>query len=160
MANIKFGTFVFAFLALVVYLSTYVVHEREMAIKFKLGEIENLPLEDNSVDVIMSNCVINLSPDKKQVFSEAYRVLKPNGKLLISDIVTEEKLPEIIVKNIQAWIGCVAGAQEKSEYLNIIKNAGFNKVNVISQSNFTLGIPKYLKIKISSIQVEAFKTDN
>ena len=80
-------------------------------IEFRLGEIENLPVKDNSVDVVISNCVINLSPDKEKVFREAYRVLKPSGRILISDVVTKRELPEKVKKSFEAWAGCVAGAR-------------------------------------------------
>ena len=126
-------------------------------VEFRLGEIENLPLEDNSVDVIISNCVINLSPDKEKVFKEAHRVLKPNGRILISDIVTEGDLPDQIQKSISAWTGCVAGAQEKNQYLATIRNAGFEQVNIASESSITIDSSQELKGKITSVQVEAYK---
>jgi ubiquinone/menaquinone biosynthesis C-methylase UbiE len=107
-------------------------------VEFRLGEIENLPAADGSVNVVISNCVINLSPDKKKVFEEAFRVLKPNGRLLVSDIVLLKELPEIIRKNVQAYIGCVAGAEMKNKYLRIIEEAGFLKVKVIEESVFPI----------------------
>ena len=126
-------------------------------VEFRLGEIENLPVDDNSVDVIISNCVINLSPNKEKVFREAYRVLKPSGRILVSDIVTEGVLPEDVKKSMSAWAGCVAGAQEKNQYLATIRNAGFEKVNIVSESNISLDISKELNGKITSVQVEAYK---
>ena len=126
-------------------------------VEFRLGEIEKLPIEDETVDIIISNCVINLSPDKLKVFQEAYRVLKPNGKLVVSDIVTEEKLPEEIRKSFDAWAGCVAGALEKSEYLETIKRAGFESVTVASERAYTIDVSKELKGKLTSVQVEAYK---
>ena len=126
-------------------------------VEFRLGEIENLPVDDNSVDVIISNCVINLSPNKEKVFSEAYRVLKPNGRILISDIVTEGDLPEEIKKNISAWTSCVSGALEKSQYLDLIKEAGFKSVDIVSEAMFNVDLSKELKGKITSVQVEAKK---
>ena len=126
-------------------------------VEFKLGEIENLPVEDNSVDVIISNCVINLSIDKEKVFREAYRVLKPNGKIMISDLVTEEELPEKIKKSFDAWAGCIAGALEKTEYLNTIRKAGFQNVTVVSESNYDIDITEELKGKITSVKVDAYK---
>jgi arsenite methyltransferase len=107
-------------------------------VEFRLGEIENLPAPDGSVDVVISNCVINLSPNKKKVFEEAFRVLKPNGRLMVSDIVLLKELPEVIRKNVQAYIGCVAGAEMKNKYLKIIEDAGFQKVNVIEESVFPI----------------------
>jgi len=127
-------------------------------VEFRLGEIENLPVKDNSVDVIISNCVINLSPNKEKVFKEAFRVLKPSGRILISDIVTEGDLPEQVQKSISAWAGCVAGAQEKNQYLATIRNAGFKEVNIVSESNITIDISQELKGKITSVQVEAYKS--
>ena len=126
-------------------------------VEFRLGEIENLSVEDNSIDVIISNCVINLAPDKKKVFQEAYRVLKPNGRILVSDIVTEGDLPEEVQKSISAWAGCVAGAQEKSQYLTTIRNAGFEEVKIVSETSMPVDISTELKGKITSVQVEAYK---
>ena len=105
-------------------------------VEFRLGEIENLPVADSLVDVVISNCVINLSPDKKRVFEEAFRVLKPNGRLMVSDIVLLKRLPEIIRKNVQAYIGCLSGAEKKDVYLKTIKNAGFEMVTVIEENFF------------------------
>lgn len=127
-------------------------------VSFKLGEIENLPLEDNSADVIISNCVINLSTDKPAVFSEMYRVLKPGGRLLISDLVTEGELPEEIRKNFAAWAGCVAGALQRQEYLGIIEKTGFREVAVTSEKSYDLtGMDEQIGAKIVSVSVKAFK---
>jgi len=100
-------------------------------VEFRLGEIEHIPVPDSTVDVIISNCVINLSPDKPQVFREAYRVLKPGGKLSVSDIVTDGPLPETIKNSLSAWAGCIAGALEVSEYINAIEAAGFTNVELL-----------------------------
>ena len=99
-------------------------------VDFRLGEIEHLPVADQTVDVIISNCVINLSPDKPQVFQEAYRVLKPGGKLALSDIVTDGPLPEAIKQNLTSWAGCVAGALDVKEYLTALEAAGFTQIEV------------------------------
>jgi len=99
-------------------------------VEFRLGEIEHLPVADNTVDVIISNCVINLSPDKPQVFREAYRVLKPGGKLAVSDIVTDGPLPEAIKSSLSAWAGCVAGALDVKDYIGGIETAGFTNVEL------------------------------
>jgi SAM-dependent methyltransferase len=104
-------------------------------VEFRLGEIEHLPVSDNSVDVITSNCVINLSPDKKAVFSDAFRVLKPGGKIMISDIVLLKALPEAVLQSAQAYVGCVAGAMLKDEYLNIVKEAGFEDIEILGESS-------------------------
>lgn len=107
-------------------------------VEFRLGEIEHLPVADNSVDIITSNCVINLSPDKKAVFSEAYRVLKPGGSLMISDIVLLKELPDVVLNSIEAYVGCVSGALLKDEYLRLVSEAGFQEVNIISESPFSV----------------------
>jgi ubiquinone/menaquinone biosynthesis C-methylase UbiE len=105
-------------------------------VEFRLGEIENLPAADNSVDIIVSNCVINLSPDKQRVFNEAFRVLKPGGRLMISDIVLLKELPDLIKNSVEAYIGCLSGAIKKGEYLQMIKKAGFQQVDVIDETFF------------------------
>ena len=102
-------------------------------VEFRLGEIENLPVADNSVDVVISNCVINLSPDKGRVFKEAYRALKPGGRMMISDIVLLQELPEAIKSSIAAYVACVAGATTKQEYLATIKALGFQEVEIVSE---------------------------
>jgi ubiquinone/menaquinone biosynthesis C-methylase UbiE len=107
-------------------------------VEFRLGEIENLPVADGTVDIVISNCVINLSPNKKRVFEEAYRVLRPNGRLMVSDIVLLKKLPEIIRKNVQAYIGCISGAEMKDKYLQMIKAAGFRDVKIIEEKHFPI----------------------
>ncbi len=103
-------------------------------VEFRLGEIENLPVADNTADIIISNCVINLSPNKQQVFNEAFRVLKSKGRLMISDMVLLKDIPQAIMENVQAYIGCVAGAEKKNDYLNQIKQAGFEKVEVVEET--------------------------
>lgn len=105
-------------------------------VEFRLGDIENLPVADNSVDAIISNCVINLAPDKRRVFVEAFRVLKPGGRLMISDIVLLNKLPEEIRNSIEAYVGCVAGAVLKDEYLKAIKEAGFQDVKIMNETSY------------------------
>jgi arsenite methyltransferase len=99
-------------------------------VDFLKGEIENIPLPDNSVDVIISNCVINLSADKGRVLQEAFRVLKPGGRFGVSDVVTRgEMLPEIR-QSVQAWVGCIAGALEENDYRNKLSSAGFEQIEV------------------------------
>src|SRR6266480_1370202 len=99
-------------------------------VEFLKGEIEHIPLPDNSVDVIISNCVINLSPDKDRVFAEAFRVLRPGGRLAVSDVVTRGEVDRGIRQNILLWVGCVAGALEESEYRDKLASAGFEQVDV------------------------------
>ncbi|MFX1296235.1 MAG: arsenite methyltransferase [Promethearchaeota archaeon] len=102
-------------------------------VEFKLGEMENMPLTDNSVDVIISNCVINLSPDKSSVFQEIFRVLKPGGRMVVSDIVLNGSLPEFIKHDFEAWAGCVAGALQEEDYLQKIKNAKLINIKIESK---------------------------
>ncbi len=99
-------------------------------VEFLKGEIENIPLPDNSVDVIISNCVINLSADKGRVLREAFRVLKPGGRFAVSDVVVRGAVPADIRRNVELWVGCVAGALEESEYRRLLEAAGFSGVDV------------------------------
>jgi ubiquinone/menaquinone biosynthesis C-methylase UbiE len=99
-------------------------------VEFLKGEIEHIPLPGNSVDVIISNCVINLSADKDQVLREAFRVLKPGGRLAVSDVVTRGEIDPAIRKSILLWVGCVAGALEESEYRNKLAAAGFENIDI------------------------------
>ncbi|MFW9935064.1 MAG: arsenite methyltransferase [Candidatus Thorarchaeota archaeon] len=115
---------------------------------FRLGEIENLPIEDATVDVIISNCVINLAPNKAKVFQEAFRVLRPRGRLLVSDMVLMKQLPEEVRESIHSYTGCIAGAVPESEYLQLIENAGFEQVRVVEKSGSGY---------VASVRVEAFK---
>jgi arsenite methyltransferase len=127
-------------------------------VEFRLGEIENLPVEDKSVDAIISNCVINLSPDKRKVFQEAYRVLKPGGRLTVSDIVSEGKLPAEIKNNLDAWACCIGGALERRQYLRDIKEAGFEDVQVLSSKELYIeGEGSQALTKLLSITVKAYK---
>ncbi len=107
-------------------------------VEFRAGEIESLPVEDRTVDVVISNCVINLSPDKEQVFSEIYRVLKKGGRFVVSDIALTGELPEELRKSVAAYVGCIAGAVSKDEYLDAVKDAGFKDVRVVEESEFPL----------------------
>jgi arsenite methyltransferase len=102
-------------------------------VEFRLGEIENLPVADSSIDAIISNCVINLSPEKDKVFGEAFRVLKPGGRLMVSDMVLLEELPETIKESVAAYSHCIAGASLKSDYLGKMEKAGFKDVKVAGQ---------------------------
>ncbi|MCH7548434.1 MAG: arsenite methyltransferase [Candidatus Krumholzibacteriota bacterium] len=105
-------------------------------VEFRRGHIEELPVEDDSVDLITSNCVINLSPDKPGVFDEALRVLRPGGRLAISDIVLTHPLPEAIRESVSAYVGCVAGASLRDDYLSAIRNVGFTDVEVVSETSY------------------------
>ncbi|WP_322796961.1 arsenite methyltransferase [Tepidiforma sp.] len=101
-------------------------------VEFRLGEIEHLPIPDESIDVVISNCVINLSPDKAQVFREAFRVLKPGGRLQVSDIVWTRPVPDEVRSDMEKWAGCIAGALLESEYLDHIRAAGFVDVQSVA----------------------------
>lgn len=108
-------------------------------VEFRLGDIEELPVADNSVDVIISNCVINLAQDKGRVFSEALRVLKPGGRLAVSDTVRLKELPEGLRTSIEAYVACLQGALMKDEYLEVVKKAGFEKVEISEGAPMDLG---------------------
>jgi arsenite methyltransferase len=99
-------------------------------VEFRQGYLEELPVESNTVDVIISNCVINLAPDKSKVFAEAFRVLKPGGKLAVSDIVTDGPLPDSIKQSLSAWAGCVAGAVEAKDYIGMMESVGFTNISI------------------------------
>jgi SAM-dependent methyltransferase len=107
-------------------------------VEFRLGEIENLPVADNYVDVVISNCVINLVPDKRRVFMEAFRVLKPGGRLMVSDIVLLKELPDFVKNSIEAYIGCLSGAIMKDEYMEAIKAVGFQEVEIVDEASFPI----------------------
>ena len=130
-------------------------------VEFRLGEIEKLPVEDRSIDVIISNCVINLSPDKEKVFKEAFRVLKPGGRLMVSDLVLVRDLPKIIKESVEAYVGCLSGAIKKDEYLKLIKMARFQDVEVISESNYPVDAMfdslKGAEDAVASVKVSAKK---
>lgn len=119
--------------------------------EFRLGEIEKLPVEDEMVDVIISNCVINLAPNKAKVFQEAFRVLRPGGRLMVSDMVIIKPLPEDVRESINSYTGCVAGAVSETEYLAIIRDAGFERVKIVEKSGAGY---------VASAKVEAFKPQN
>ena len=102
-------------------------------VEFRKGEIENLPVESGTVDRIISNCVINLAPDKARVFAEAYRVLKPGGAITVSDIVSLGEIPPSVRADMEAWAGCTAGAMEKEAYLKVIRSAGFREATVVKE---------------------------
>ena len=105
-------------------------------VEFRKGLIEDLPVDDGTVDLIISNCVINLSPQKDKVFAEAFRVLKPGGKLLVSDIVLEKELPKEVAEDIGAYVGCIAGAVRKDVYVQTMRDAGFANIDILSATSF------------------------
>jgi arsenite methyltransferase len=118
-------------------------------VEFRLGEIEELPVADESVDVVLSNCVINLAPDKGKVFRESYRVLKSGGRLMVSDIVLLKDLPEFIKSSVRALTGCIAGALKKEDYLDAIRSSGFADVRIVEESTYPIGEDDALSKEIS-----------
>lgn len=124
-------------------------------VEFRLGEIENLPVEDKSIDIAISNCVINLVPDKEKAFKEIYRVLKNGGRIYLSDIVLLEDISEEIKNNEELLAGCVGGALLRDEYLGIIKKAGF-EVNILSEDK-DISKRQYQGIPLESLKIEAVK---
>ena len=128
-------------------------------VEFRLGEIENLPVESETVDVVISNCVLNLVPDKRKAFSEIYRTLKSGAHFCISDIVLNGELPASILKSAEMYAGCVAGALQKEEYLNIISESGFENVEVKLSKEITLP-EETLKIFLSPEEIGALRRSN
>jgi SAM-dependent methyltransferase len=125
-------------------------------VEFILGDIENIPLDKNSVDVVVSNCVLNLAPDKRQVFREIFRILKPGGHFSISDIVLVGELPVKIKSAAEMYAGCVSGAIQKEEYLHLIEDTGF--MNVTIQKEKKIVIPDdVLKNYLSDEEINLFK---
>jgi SAM-dependent methyltransferase len=119
-------------------------------VEFRQGDIEALPVEDNTVDVIISNCVINLAPDKANVFNESFRVLRPGGRMMISDIVLEQPLSEKIRDEVITYTGCLGGAILEQEYLQMMRDAGFERVEVVSKAPFGTA---------SSAKISAYKPE-
>jgi len=107
-------------------------------VEFKVGEIENLPVESESIDLIISNCVINLSNQKEQVFKEAFRVAKPNGRIMISDIILLNDLPDYVKNSVEGHIACLAGAVRKEDYINAITKAGFKEISIDKEAKFPI----------------------
>lgn len=127
-------------------------------VDFRLGEIEGLPVDDASVDIIISNCVINLSTDKDKVFREALRVLKPGGRLAISDIVSEKPVPAALRSDLDAWSACIAGALEKGDYLRRVADAGFGRVQLTAERDFYVETAEdHQQHRFLSITVKAHK---
>jgi ubiquinone/menaquinone biosynthesis C-methylase UbiE len=125
-------------------------------IEFRLGEIEHLPVADGSVDVIMSNCVINLSPDKPQVFKDAFRVLKPGGRLAISDVVATASLPEDVQNDLSLIAGCIGGAESIENIERILQEVGFKDIKIQSKDESKTFIRKWMPdMKLEDIIVSA-----
>lgn len=127
-------------------------------VDFRLGEIEALPVESATVDIVISNCVINLAPDKSRVFGEMYRVLKPGGRFSVSDIVIKGTMPQQLRENMERWAGCITGALEKNQYLRTVKNAGFERIEVRSEVDYDY--QKTPEFSITSVTVVGYKPTN
>lgn len=127
-------------------------------VEFRQGDIEHLPIEASSVDLVISNCVINLAPDKDRVFREIYRVLKPGGRLCVSDVISKGEIPVSERNNMEKWAGCLAGALERSDYLSKIANAGFNLPEIRAEVDYDYG--KTEDYSLASVTVVAYKPEN
>ncbi|MGD8605570.1 MAG: methyltransferase domain-containing protein, partial [Anaerolineales bacterium] len=127
-------------------------------VEFRLGDIENIPVQDSSVDLVISNCVINLAPDKERVFRQIYRILRPGGRLCVSDIVSKGRIPDSVRSDMEKWAGCIAGAMEKTEYLGLIRNLGFQKTEVRTENDYDY--EKTDDYSIASVTVVAYKPEN
>lgn len=128
-------------------------------VEFILGDIENLPLQDNSVDVVVSNCVLNLVPNKTQVFKEIYRVLKNGGHFCISDIVLEGTLPDKILNTAEMYAGCVSGAIQKESYLNLIQEQGFKDISVKKIKSITIP-DDILAVYLTSEEIDQYRLNS
>ena len=134
-------------------------------VEFRLGEIEHLPVADASVDCVISNCVVNLSPEKLRVFREALRVLKPGGRLVVSDLVLTRELPPELQRDVALYAGCVAGASIRDDYLALIRAAGFRDVEVLSETGYDVGTESLAEdsrirqafASVRSVKVRAFR---
>ena len=131
-------------------------------VEFRLGEIESVPAADDTVDVIMSNCVINLSPEKKRVFEETFRVLKSGGRLAVSDVVATSQIPEELKENLELYSGCISGAATIDELKSILENAGFVNIKITPDEKSRTFLESNLKgtgieSKVVSASIEAVK---
>jgi len=128
-------------------------------VEFKLGEIENIPLETNNADVVISNCVLNLVPDKGEAFKEIYRILKPGAHFCVSDIVLKGELPAGLTKSAEMYAGCVAGALQQDEYLGVIQKTGFTNIEI--KRTKVIELPDdVLREYLSDAEIEKFKQNN
>jgi SAM-dependent methyltransferase len=124
-------------------------------VEFRLGEIEHLPVADGTADVVISNCVVNLSPDKRQVFREAFRALKPGGRIVVSDLVLTRPLPPELKTRVDLLVGCVAGASLRDDYLRLMRDAGFAGVEIAAEGGYEVGLEN---LAPDSAEREAFAT--
>ena len=128
-------------------------------VEFRLGDIENMPVDNGTSDFVISNCVMNLVPDKEKAFSEVYRILNKSGKFSISDIVISGELPEKLRESAELYVGCVAGAIEKQAYINTIKNAGFKTVKIVEEKKYVLP-EKIVRQYLSQEEYDLYKASN
>ena len=127
-------------------------------VEFRQGDIENIPVSDNVADVIISNCVLNLVPDKEKVFQEIFRVLKQGGHFSISDVVLIGQLPEALQRNAEMYAGCISGAIQKEEYLDMVRKNGFSNISI--QNEKAINIPNdILKNYLSSDELQNYKSN-
>jgi SAM-dependent methyltransferase len=129
-------------------------------VEFRFGEIESLPVADDTADVVISNCVINLSTDKPRVFREALRVLKPGGRLMVSDIVLARPLPESVRRSVEAYAGCISGALLEDDYLTAIREAGFVDVEVVSESGYDIGSANPDASELAALSTEGITAED
>jgi ubiquinone/menaquinone biosynthesis C-methylase UbiE len=131
-------------------------------VEFRLGEIENLPVDSATVDVVISNCVLNLVPDKAKAYAEIHRILKPGGHFSISDVVTTGEIPPRLKAVAEMYVGCVAGAMEKEDYLRVIESAGFERVSVVKEKRIVIPaeLMQQLLTEVTPAEIEAFRQSN
>jgi SAM-dependent methyltransferase len=127
-------------------------------VEFRQGEIENLPLEDGAIDVVISNCVINLSTDKERVFREVYRVLKPGGRMMVSDIVLDGELPAAVQDSVAAYTGCIGGALKRRDYLDAMAKAGFAQVEIVAETKVPVDLWADFPEEAKTLSREEIKT--
>jgi SAM-dependent methyltransferase len=120
-------------------------------VEFRQGRLEELPVADATVDAITSNCVINLVPDKRRVFAEAARVLRPGGRLVISDIVLDGELPPAVLGDVMAYVGCVSGAARRGEYLAWLREAGFDAVEILRDVDYVAAMQEVAKGEVEAV---------
>ena len=126
-------------------------------VEFRYGDIENMPVNENVADVVVSNCVLNLVPDKAKAFAETFRILKPGGHFSVSDIVLKGDLPEYLRRSAEMYAGCVSGAMEKDEYLHIVKETGFTSISVQKERKITIP-DEILSVYLDSAEIEKYKS--
>jgi len=127
-------------------------------VDFRLGEIEDLPVEASTIDAVISNCVINLAPDKSRVFREVYRVLKPGGRFSVSDVVAKGPIPPAVKNDMERWAGCVSGALDKNDYLRLVQEAGFERIEIRSEVEYDY--QRTADFSLASVTLVAYRPMN